>query len=90
MKNKIKRYITKWESKCYKNGIPDSAPLLLEENGRVPSYRLICKAILKNDKNLELLGYQRSPCCLYTTIKQQELVNKNKILPPDSIQTRLL
>ncbi len=79
MKRKIQQYIRTWEKRGYPNGIPDEAPSRLEELGKVPSYRLICIAIMKNDKNLEMLGFTRKPCDLYMKLKRQELLLKGKI-----------
>jgi len=38
-----------WEKRGYENGIPDEAPYELEAERLVPSYRRICKVILRND-----------------------------------------
>ena len=46
-----------WESRCYLNGIPDEAPIKLEKSMRVPSYRMIATASLKNDLKLTTLGF---------------------------------
>ena len=45
-----------WENRCYSNGIPDEAPEGLAKQGRVPSYKAIAMAILKNDHSLKSLG----------------------------------
>ena len=59
MKEKIEKYISQWEKNCYSNGIPDEAPLRLEQLNKVPSYKQICKAILKNDFHLETIGFSK-------------------------------
>jgi predicted phosphoadenosine phosphosulfate sulfurtransferase len=82
-KSKIKKYIYDWEKKGYINGIPDEAPSELEKRGLVPSYRMICIAIIKNPHNLESLGFQRQKCNIYQEIKREEIYNrptKNKQL----------
>ena len=48
-----------WRDRCYNNDIPDEAPKKLEDSGRVPSYRRIAIAILKNDLNFHSLGFSR-------------------------------
>jgi len=78
MKDKIKKYITKWKS-SYHNGIPDEAPTRLEDLGKAPSYRLICKTILKNDFQCETLGFNRPKTLIYDNIKKTELKEKGKI-----------
>lgn len=75
MRQRIKKYLTKWES-VYKNGIPDEAPTRLEDLGKAPSYRLICKAILKNDYQCETLGFSKNKPLVYHDLKKIELANK--------------
>jgi predicted phosphoadenosine phosphosulfate sulfurtransferase len=69
----IRRYIKTWEARGYKNGIPDEAPAELESNGLVPSYRRICRALLKNDLLLISLGFVKPNCALYCELKRIEL-----------------
>ena len=38
-----------WENRCYFDGIPDEVPHKLAASGRVPSYKAIALAILRND-----------------------------------------
>jgi len=71
----------KWESRGYSDGIPDEAPLRLEALNKAPSYRMICIAIMKNDKQLKTLGYSREKCHAYTDIKKEELIRRGVILP---------
>jgi predicted phosphoadenosine phosphosulfate sulfurtransferase len=78
MKNKILKYVEKWEGRGYADGIPDEADPKLEGLGRVPSYRLICKAILKNDVALTSLGYTRPNCDSYGVLKRIELAARKK------------
>lgn len=73
MKRKILAYIKDWENKGYSNGIPDEAPAKLEAINKVPSYRSICKAILKNDLALTTLGFTRPKTQAYMTIKRIEI-----------------
>ena len=76
-KENIRTYIKSWEGKGYVNGIPDEAPLELEKRGLVPSYRLICMAIMRNSNNLEMLGFQREKCDIYQEIKRIEIYNRD-------------
>lgn len=76
MKEKILKYIEDWEKKCYFNGIPDEAPTRLEQLNKVPSYRLICKAILKNDFALETLGFTKNKPLVYHELKKAELIKR--------------
>ena len=73
MKDKILQWIKKWEGRGYEDGIPDEADPKLEAIGKVPLYRMICKAILKNDLALTTLGYSRPNCESYNLLKRIEL-----------------
>lgn len=75
---KIESYIKKWEARGYPGGIPDEAPLELEALGKVPSYRQICLAILKNDVACETLGYAREKCEAYMELKRIEIMGRRK------------
>jgi len=79
VKKKIEKYIKEWELKCYKKGIPDKAPIELEKNCDVPSYRKIAFAILKNDNNLQSLGFLPKKSEVYNQLKRKELIEKGKI-----------
>lgn len=67
-----------WERKCYSKGIPDHAPIELEKNNLVPSYRRICMAILKNDIPLKSLGFTPKESIYYGIYKRIELQERNK------------
>ncbi len=84
----MRRWIKAWEQKGYEQGIPDEAPETLETRGRVPSYRMICKAIMTNDSTLETLGFHRVPCQAYLELKRIELQQKDRPVRP--LQGRLL
>lgn len=82
-KSKIKKYIKQWEQKGYPNGIPDEVPIQLEKLDSVPSYRKICIALMKNENNLEILGYSRKKTLVYSELKRIEIEQrfiKNKQL----------
>lgn len=76
MREKILNYIREWERRCYSDGIPDSAPLELENRCLVPSYRLIVKAILKNDASLKILGFTQKKSELYSELKRLEIMSR--------------
>lgn len=77
-KEQIKNYIDSWEAKGYFTGIPDEAPIELEKTGLVPSYRKICIALMKNENNLESLGFSRKKCDSYKEIKRLEIENRKR------------
>jgi len=61
------------------NDLPDEAPRRLEELHKVPSYRQICIAILKNDKYLKTLGQSQPVSKVYSQLKRKELEERGVI-----------
>lgn len=82
MRAKINRYIQTWMQRGYPDGIPDEVDTVLENMNKVPSFRLICRAIMKNDVALLTLGYTREPCDAYTLLKREELRQRGVPLKP--------
>jgi predicted phosphoadenosine phosphosulfate sulfurtransferase len=89
MKKKIQNYINKWEKRCYKEGIPDEAPSRLEQLNKVPSYRQICIAIMKNDNSLKTLGFTQNKCNSCHILKRQELLEKVKIKESNQLKLNI-
>lgn len=79
MKKKIENYIKKWITTVYLNDLPDEAPRRLEELNKVPSYKQICMALLKNDSQLKSLGYTPKSSRYYSMLKRKELEEKGII-----------
>lgn len=48
-KNKIYKFIEWWKARGYPEGIPDEADYQMEQKKDVPSWRRICKSLLRND-----------------------------------------
>lgn len=63
-----------WEGRCYLSGIPDGdeVPLLLQQGSRVPSWKKIALAILKNDHQLKSIGFSVEESKLVGQIKQMK------------------
>lgn len=57
--NKITLFIKWWEEKAYPDGIPDFAEPTLEAKRKVPSWRRICKSLLRNDYWCKGLGFSQ-------------------------------
>jgi len=76
MRCKINQYIKQWEARGYASGIPDKADARLESLNKVPSYRAIVKAILKNDISLISLGFSRHKTKEYMALKKIELESR--------------
>lgn len=58
-KNKIYTFIKWWKDRGYPDGIPDYAPLVLETNKLAPSWRRVCKSLLRNDWWCKGLGFSQ-------------------------------
>ena len=70
---KIERYVSKWKAQGYSEGIPDEADYFMERKRDVPSWRRVCKAILKNDITLKSLGFTQVKPPSYHLIKRINL-----------------
>jgi predicted phosphoadenosine phosphosulfate sulfurtransferase len=79
MNKQIENWITTWKKRGYVYDIPDEAPLILEHENKVPSYRRICFAIMRNDSKLQSLGFVKEPCFIYNQLKKVELQERGKI-----------
>jgi predicted phosphoadenosine phosphosulfate sulfurtransferase len=55
--NKIFTYSKWWKERGYEGGIPDEAPYILESKKLAPSWRRICKSLLRNDYWCKGLGF---------------------------------
>lgn len=58
-KSKIDVHRKWWMDRGYEDGIPDEADLTLENKRKVPSWRRICKALLRNDYWCKGLGFSQ-------------------------------
>ena len=89
MKQNIENYIKEWEIKCYFEGIPDEAPSRLTQLNKVPSYKQICSAILKNDKSLKTLGFSPKKSKYYSEFKRVE-IEQRKDGKPKQLRLKLI
>lgn len=74
--NKILLFCRWWEERGYEGGIPDEADLDLEMKRDVPSWRRICKALLRNDYWCKGLGYTQHKSEAYQ--KYLDLMKRRK------------
>ncbi len=63
--NKIYTFCKWWEERGYPSGIPDEAPYILESKKIVPSWRRICKSLLRNDYWCKGLGFTQHKTAAY-------------------------
>jgi predicted phosphoadenosine phosphosulfate sulfurtransferase len=63
--NKVLLHCKWWEEKGYPDGIPDEAPYELEAKRKAPSWRRICKSLLRNDYWCKGLGFSQQKSTAY-------------------------
>jgi len=76
---KIGTFCNWWESRGYPDGIPDEADLSLEMDKKVPSWRRICKSLLRNDywmKGLSFTQHKTDAYKKYLAMKKEKEIGK--------------
>lgn len=73
---KIYVFIRWWEQRGYPDGIPDEADYVLEQERNVPSWRRICKTILRNDYWCKGLSFTQHKSDAYA--KYLDLIKRRK------------
>jgi predicted phosphoadenosine phosphosulfate sulfurtransferase len=74
--NKILLFRKWWIDRGYAPDIPDEAELALEQKRDVPSYRRVCKSLLRNDYWCKGLGFSQHKSAAY--IKYLDLMRRRK------------
>ena len=77
--SRFRSFIQGWKRRGYQDGIPDEAPLVLENYYWVPSYRRMCKVLLRNDwwcKGLGLTQPKSEAYGKYLEIKKKRKAEK--------------
>lgn len=75
-KNKVAVFLHWWQDRGYPNGIPDQADTQLEAARKVPSWRRICKALLRNDYWCKGLSFTQTKSEAYT--RYQKIMKKRR------------
>lgn len=75
-KNKIAVYLKWWQKRGYATGIPDKVEVRLESSGKVPSWRRICRTLLRNDYWCKGLGFSPTKSAAYQ--KYMDLCKKRR------------
>lgn len=73
---KFRGFIEGWKGRGYTNGIPDEAPVILENKHWAPSWRRLCKVLLRNDYWCKGLGLTQPKSEAYG--KFLKIRNQNK------------
>ena len=74
--NKILLFQKWWVERGYPDGIPDEAPYALEAKRIAPSWRRVCKSLLRNDYWCKGLGFSQHKSDAYK--KYQDLMRRRK------------
>lgn len=69
-------FVQWWGKRGYPQGIPDEADYALEAKRRAPSWRRICKSLLRNDYWCKGLSFTQHKSAAYT--KYLQLINRKK------------
>lgn len=64
-KNKVFLFTEWWKERGYPDGIPDEADYKMEQKKDVPSWRRVCKALLRNDYWCKGLGFSQQKSSAY-------------------------
>ena len=81
--SRFKGFIKGWKARGYTNGIPDEAPAILEAKHWAPSYRRLCKVLLRNDwycKGLGLTQPKSESYGKYLEIKKTKKQNEKELV----------
>lgn len=62
---KFRVFLRGWKGRGYVNGIPDEAPKILEDKHWAPSWRRLCKVLLRNDWWCKGLGLTQPKSAAY-------------------------
>jgi predicted phosphoadenosine phosphosulfate sulfurtransferase len=74
--NKISVFVKWWVERGYPDGIPDEADYKLEAEKKVPSWRRVCKSLLRNDYWCKGLSFTQHRSDAY--VKYLKLMEKRK------------
>lgn len=74
--NKIVMFQKWWMERGYPQGIPDEGDYAMESKRRIPSWRRVCKSLLRNDYWCKGLSFTQHRSAAYT--KYLELMRKRK------------
>jgi predicted phosphoadenosine phosphosulfate sulfurtransferase len=75
---RFREWLVGWHKRGYRNGIPDYAPRELEKKAWAPSWRRMCKVLLRNDWWCKGLGLQQPKSAAYErymAIKRERKAN---------------
>jgi len=74
---RFREWLKGWQSRGYRNGIPDEAPRSLEKKYWAPSWRRVCKVLLRNDWWCKGLGGVQPKSAAYGRYMELKRDRKN-------------
>ena len=74
----FQKWLVGWKGRGYKNGIPDEAPKVLENKMWAPSWRRLCKVLLRNDYWCKGLGLTQPKSDAYGKYLKMKKAKKEK------------
>lgn len=75
-KNKVAVFLKWWQDRGYPHGIPDEADHKAEADRKIPSWRRICKALLRNDYWCKGLSFTQTKSEAYE--RYQKIMKKRR------------
>jgi predicted phosphoadenosine phosphosulfate sulfurtransferase len=83
-RNKIMLHVKWWTERGYPDGIPDEAPYELEAKRKAPSWRRVCKTLLRNDYWAKGLGFTQQKSDAYRAYQELMRRRREKWNQPDN------
>jgi predicted phosphoadenosine phosphosulfate sulfurtransferase len=77
--NKIYTFEIWWKERGYPSGMPDEAPYILESKKLVPSWRRVCKSLLRNDFWCKGLGFTQHKTDAYKKYLKLKKLKREEI-----------
>jgi len=74
--NKVILFIEWWKERGYPDGIPDEVDYALEAKRKAPSWRRVCKSLLRNDYWCKGIGYTQHKSDAY--LKYLDLMRRRR------------
>jgi len=84
-RNKIMLHEKWWVERGYTGGMPDESPYELEVQRLAPSWRRVCKSLLRNDHYCKGLGFTQTKSSAYTAYQQMMRKRREAWQVPETV-----
>jgi predicted phosphoadenosine phosphosulfate sulfurtransferase len=85
-RDKILLFTKWWAERGYPDGIPDEADRKMETQRQAPSWRRICKSILRNDFYAKMLGFTQPKSAAYEAYERMMAKRREKWGAQDALE----